>query len=145
MPITIFHASFSDYLTDAKRSPTFLVNAKHGHQMLALASFRVMFMKLQFNIWDFPSSFLLNSDLDPSFFDNRISDALAYACQFWGFHLENSGDRIMELASDIKMFLEKKLLFWLEVLSGLGVLNSARKSLLSLKHQLFSIITTKVL
>jgi hypothetical protein len=145
MPITIFHASFGDYLTDTKRSPTFLVDIKDGHQRLAHGSFQVMSRELQFNIWNFPSSFLQNKELDSSFYDNCISYALAYACQFWGFHLKNCGDQNMGLASDIQMFLKEKLLFWLEVLSGLGILNSAANSLLSLKHQLPSMISSKVL
>jgi hypothetical protein len=145
IPITIFHASFGDYLTDPKRSSKFLVNIKDGHQRLTHGSFKVMARELQFNIWNFPSSFLQNKELDSSFYDNCISYALAYACQFWGFHLKNCGDQNMGLASDIQMFLKEKLLFWLEVLSGLGILNSAANSLLSLKHQLPSMISSKVL
>jgi hypothetical protein len=142
-PITIFHASFLEYLTDFDRSGKFFVCVNHGHETLALGSFQIMLKELQFNIWRFPSSFLQNKDASLS--KDHILNALAYACQSWSYHLDNSGDTDLKLGAVVKTFLEKKLLFWLEVLSGLGIINSARKSLLSLQRQLTSTIENQVL
>jgi hypothetical protein len=58
--------------------------------------------------------------------DKCVSQALQYACRSFYKHLvnESSANR-HEITSALCCFLEKKFLFWLEVLSVLGALRNA--------------------
>ena len=62
--------------------------------------------------------------------EQHLSPALQYACRSWHKHL---GDQkavwTPEVTSILHQFLEKKLLFWLEVLSVLGAVKEAVNAL----------------
>jgi hypothetical protein len=58
--------------------------------------------------------------------DKNISQALQYACRSWHKHLVNEPtDKRHKITSALHCLLEKKFLFWLEVLSVLGAVRSA--------------------
>ncbi|KXN90686.1 hypothetical protein AN958_03971 [Leucoagaricus sp. SymC.cos] len=119
------HSSFSDFLTDAERSGEFFINVPSILNNLAMACLGVMRVGLRFNMCQFPSSYLRNSEV----YDlkervaNSILPALGYSCRFWTRHLSlvpfNSrlGGAVREFFND------ERLLYWFEALSLLGFVN----------------------
>jgi len=69
---------------------------------------------------------VMNSEVDdlPERRDKYIDYALQYACQLWHKHFTNA-THIPEITPLLFQFLEKKFLFWLEVLSVLGTARNA--------------------
>jgi len=57
------HASFAEFLIDRDRSGEFFVDVHSIHNDLTFASLGIMRDKLEFNICDLPSSYLLNSEV----------------------------------------------------------------------------------
>jgi hypothetical protein len=130
-PITIFHASFRDYLTEPERSGNFWIDIKHGHQSLAEACFRIMKEELCFNKCNIPSSYYSNADLTPEQID-CISPTLFYSCQFWPDHSkEIVVDNNLQVA--VSYLMQRQILFWIEVLSVKSALSVAIPALESVR------------
>ncbi|KAJ6559801.1 WD40-repeat-containing domain protein, partial [Mycena capillaripes] len=91
---------------------------------------KVLDRQLKFNICDLPTSYLRNIDM-PDFqwrLDNYIPLHLRYAAQFWVDHLvETPYDSCSE--QRVQDLLFKKFLFWLEVLSLLGIIGYGQHTL----------------
>ena len=71
--------------------------------------------------------------------DCYIDQSLQYACQSWHKHLVDLymiPSYISEITSILHQFLEKKFIFWLEVLSVLGMARSAVSALEVARKQL---------
>ena len=69
--------------------------------------------------------------------DKHIDHALQYACQSWHKHLINKHMiNIHKVTSALCYFLEKKFLFWLEVLSVFGAVRNAVDALEVIAKQL---------
>ena len=80
--------------------------------------------ELERNMWKLPDG-VVNSeviDLKEST-EEHIGQVLEYACRSWHNHLV--GTIPVDVAQVLHEFLEKKLLFWLEVLSILGAAREA--------------------
>ena len=62
--------------------------------------------------------------------EQYLNPALQYACKSWHKHLidEDSACK-SEITSALHNFLEKKFIFWIEVLSVLGVVRNAVNAL----------------
>jgi hypothetical protein len=86
--------------------------------------------ELRFNLVDFPSSYICNSDVMdlPERLARNVSSQLIYSCKFWSFHLEKCKSK-NEILGYIKDFIEKKLLYWIELCSLLGEISKAQLSL----------------
>jgi hypothetical protein len=139
------HKSFVDFLTqhgndsavgaDQLDTPhtcpkIFRVHTQEAHHLLLLSSFDLMNEQLRFNICDMTSSFLPNSSLLSDHFRNAITPTVEYACRFWDVHLSNSPLHFDILSAPfLRTFLNEKLLFWLEALSGLGAFHGAYPAL----------------
>lgn len=125
-PVRALHASFYEFLADSTRSKEFAVTKGDVHSQLARACVYIMQAKLCFNICQLETSYLPNSevaDLDWRV-KNYIPECLSYACQFWVVHLQEiSVER--DLGQEVELLLKDKLLFWIETLSLLKVLNVA--------------------
>ena len=65
-----------------------------------------------------PSSFISNDQLGVAHFKHVIRPVLAYACQFWGYHIERTGTWID--GTVVVRFMRLWFLSWLETMSGLG-------------------------
>jgi len=81
-----------------------------------------------------PSSYLPNSKVPD--LDNRIKEhislELSYSCRFWTVHVCNMPFNVSVANLIRKLFSGKELLFWFEVLSLLGSINTCAASLSSL-------------
>ena len=132
-----YHASFPDFIFTQARSK-FIVHMSHSsttdriidlscdkaayHARLARSCFNVMMSPsgLRFNICQLPSSFLLDSqvpDLALRIHAN-IPYVLRYCSGHWAQHLVHSTrDEINNLFDCIGQFLNKYVLFWIEVMN----------------------------
>jgi len=118
LPIIPLHTSFRDFLTNKEKSGDFCVRLRDAHRQLAHSCLGLLLKDLKFNICNLESSYLANKDVQDlnSRVDKQIPPALLYACRFWDDHLEHI-DFESALFGKLRTFFEKKLLFWLEVLS----------------------------
>jgi hypothetical protein len=123
------------YLVTSERSGTqrWFVDSAIGHRSLALGCLQVLKTQLRFNICDLESSYVLNSEVEDleARIQKLISPELSYAGQFWTTHLHG----VQMAESDGPLLLAVNncfpscFLYWLEVLSLLGHVNTARSNL----------------
>ncbi|KAJ6508830.1 hypothetical protein C8R45DRAFT_860117, partial [Mycena sanguinolenta] len=140
--IKIIHLSFREFLTGSivEKQPGLLCGTEAHQHYLAHNIFQIMQKELKsavtcqhwlkFNICHLPTSHVRNIDvLD---LDERkqeyIPGHLVYSSRFWADHLAASCYST-ELMQDGHVFLMDYFLFWLEVLSLIGAVGSAAKSL----------------
>lgn len=129
LPVTLIHLSFRDFILDEKRSALlpFSVNELDIHRDIFERCLELMNSGLCHNICrlEFPGTFV--SEIDPCQIDAYIPRHLRYACLHWVKHLSKTDGQHLEqvILKDggvVHMFLQEKLLFWLEVVvfSGEG-------------------------
>ena len=125
-PISTFHKSFPDFLTDPKRckNENFLVKPSIHHTEVLLACLRFMREKLKRNICNLDDYAILSEVEDLSARKKYcIGDALEYACQFWTKHLlgiPRDSPCVQEVQRAIDHFFTKHLFHWIEVLVLVG-------------------------
>jgi energy-coupling factor transporter ATP-binding protein EcfA2 len=130
--IQVVHLSFREFMMSHVQTtrPDICCGTEDQHYSLASAMIKVMQEQLRFNICALPTSYLRNIDMTDfqSQLKTYIPDYLHYACRFWVDHLvATSYDSF--IAQAVEKLLFKKFLFWLEVLSLLGMVDHASKSL----------------
>ncbi len=92
---------------------------------------------LTFNVCEIETSHCLNDDIPEleALISKNISVALIYACRFWAEHLKdsprNEGHFRSAVQPHLEMLLHEKVLHWLEVLSLVKAIPSAKESLLA--------------
>ncbi|KZP33492.1 hypothetical protein FIBSPDRAFT_1036043 [Athelia psychrophila] len=92
-PIRTLHASFADYLTDARAcgdQPWFIDESKH-HTDFTIGCFHVMKKHLRFYMCGLETSYLMDRDV-PCLTERiltHIPHTLRYACLFWHEHLRH--------------------------------------------------------
>ena len=118
--LQVKHASFVDFLVTGvgQSVDRFRVNPDNGHKLLADSTFRIMNKELRFNICDMPSSFISNDALGLAHSQQAIRPVLAYACQYWGYHIERT--RTCVDGTILMSFMRHHFLSWLEAMSSLG-------------------------
>ncbi|KAF9646625.1 hypothetical protein BDM02DRAFT_3255200, partial [Thelephora ganbajun] len=128
-PVRPFHKSFPDFTVDETRciDKRFHVSPASHHPELLVGCLELMNQKLEKNMCNLPDA-VANCEVD----DLReraklyLDPALQYACKSWYKHLTDQYTvRKPTIASALRRFLEKKFLFWLEVLSVLGAARDA--------------------
>ena len=123
-PVRPFHKSFPDFITDPTRctNDRFHISPSNHHTELLAGSLDLMTRTLERNMCRLPDA-VTNSEVKDlaERTEEYISLALQYACKSWHKHLvAEHTTHSPEVASTFHRFLEKKFLFWLEVLSVLG-------------------------
>jgi hypothetical protein len=124
--IRLLHPSLFDFITEPKRclNQKFLIEPKIQHTLLASACLEVM-KELHQDICGIRDLSLLNSEVGglPRQIMKNIPAHLQYACRHWAWHLSHGmiSDRLLDL---LQVFCSKYLLFWIEVCSLLGELQS---------------------
>ena len=127
-PVKPFHKSFPDFITDPSRclDVRFHTSPENLHLEIAMSCLRIMNDGLKRNLLSLPD-YTLNSevkDLQTRIHD-RASVALQYACRSWHFHLTKTTRGAISIIPNLRLFLEKKFLAWLEVMSVLGATRGA--------------------
>jgi hypothetical protein len=134
-PIQPFHKSFPDFITDPSRcvDTQFYISPHYYHLELALNCLRLMDNSLKKNMCSIPA-YALNStvdDLPERFKKSGICGALEYACRSWYKHLIGTTGQTTDVVAALHCFLERKFLFWLEVLSIIGAVGDAAHALVA--------------
>ncbi|KAF9649797.1 hypothetical protein BDM02DRAFT_1756200 [Thelephora ganbajun] len=122
-PVKPFHKSFPDFITDPSRytDARFLISPKILHLELAMNCLRAVNDGLERNLLSLPD-YALNSEVEglETRIDDRISDALRYACRSWHSHLTKTEGDVADVIFHLRVFLDEKFMAWLEVVSVLG-------------------------
>lgn len=136
-PITVetvpqMHKSFFDFLTTSSKAGRFRIEAQGQHGHAALRCFSIMNTHLHFNMLDLQSSFLSNGQVaDPPIAEraDRLPLELLYSCELWGHHLQQSSSMEPRILRAFDFYLRNQFLFWLEVMTGAGLLQAAGRTL----------------
>ncbi|KAF9642449.1 hypothetical protein BDM02DRAFT_2236978 [Thelephora ganbajun] len=128
-PVRPFHKSFPDFIVDPTRctNKRFHVSPPSHHQELLASCLELMNQTLKKNMCNLPDA-VANCEVDDlgERTKRSLDPALQYACKSWHKHLVD--EHIVHtpgITSALHLFLEKKFLFWLEVLSVLGAAREA--------------------
>ena len=137
-PVQPFHKSFPDFIIDPARctDQRFVVSPPHHHLELLVSCLELMNQTLERNMCKIPDA-VTNFEVDDlkERAEKYVNNSLQYACRFWHKHLVDVGKgHGSKVTSILHQFLEKKFLFWLEVLSvldavreGIDALDAAMK------------------
>jgi hypothetical protein len=131
--IRVRHLSVYDFFVSDHCD--YQVNVRDADVQLGIVCLKTMVMQLRFNICKLEDSRLANADIKDlsSRVKQNVSDSLQYSCLHWLSHLclppINCDQRMLVLGS-LKDFFEGLYpLFWVEVLSILGMVSSGVPSL----------------
>ena len=123
--IRVRHLSIYDFFVSD--GCDYQVNIRDADVQLGIACLKVMTTQLRFNICKLDDSRLANVEIGdlPYRVKENISDALQYSCLHWLDHLRlspaNRDQTVLVLGSLKKFFEGLYGLFWIEVLSIMGV------------------------
>ncbi|KAF9643731.1 hypothetical protein BDM02DRAFT_3191288 [Thelephora ganbajun] len=128
-PVRPFHKSFPDFIVDPTRctDERFHVSPPSHHPELLAGCLVLMNQTLEKNMCNLPDGVANREIKDLHERTKRcLNPALQYACKSWHKHLiDKHTIRTPVITSALHRFLEKKFLFWLEVLSVLGAAREA--------------------
>jgi len=132
-PVRPFHKSFPDFIIDPARcaNSRFRVCPPDQHTELLVGCLGLMDRSLEPNMCKLPDG-VLNSEVNDlkERSKQHIHRGLEYACRSWHKHLvEATPAHRLEITSALHRFLERKFIFWLEVLSILGAAREAVNAL----------------
>lgn len=136
-PLRPLHPSFYDFLRDAKRSKHLHMDQKVHSTMMATACLEIIIHGLtKDDICGVGDPFYLNKDISDSAIKKAIPESLQYACCFLVDHIVNVTSDTDDLIKMIKTFLYEHLLYWIEALSLMKMLDVAFHSLIHLEQWL---------
>jgi hypothetical protein len=130
-PVSIFHASFPDFIVNPSRCEMNALDVSQSHRMLAVKCLNCLNWSLKRNICNLD----INKPFSPSHEPVPIHDSLRYSCVHWASHLASalkgaSADgSVGDVHGLLSEFVDEHLLHWFECLSALRELESGLKSL----------------
>jgi len=139
------HLSILDFFVSKNCQADYQVNLRHANMELGIACLDKMLEQLRFNICELEDSRLTNADVKDlaSRIRENISDALQYSSLYWSNHLcftSNTGEG--RVRDKLRKFFEGPYaLFWVEVLSIMGMLGIGVPSLRELTLKLVKVST----
>jgi hypothetical protein len=130
--IRVRHLSISDFFLSDHCE--YQVNLREAHAQQGIACLETMVKGLRFNICNLEDSRLANADIIdlPSRVNQNVSDPLQYSCLHWSNHLRSSAncdERLLMLGGLKKFFGGVYPLFWVEVLSVMGMVPIGAQSI----------------
>jgi hypothetical protein len=131
--IRVRHLSVYDFFVSDRCD--YQVNIRDADVQLGIACLKTMVAQLCFNICKLKDSRLANADIKnlPSRIKQNISDALQYSCLHWSNHLcfrpDDHDQRVLVLGGLKEFFEGLHALFWVEVLSVMGMVPIGAPSL----------------
>ena len=143
--IRVRHMSISDFFVSNGSEGDYQVNLRGAHWQLGIACLEKMVEELCFNICGLKDSRLANADVKDLALriKENISEALQYSCLYWSNHLcftPDTGER--RVWDKLRKFFEGPYaLFWVEVLSIMGMLRIGVPSLRELTSKLVKVST----
>ena len=143
--IRVRHMSISDFFVGDDCQGDYQVNLRGANVELGIACLEKMVEQLRFNICGLEDSRLANADMKglASRIKENISEALQYSCLYWSNHLcftpDTGEGRVWDKLR--KFFEGPYALFWVEVLSIMGMLQIGVPSLRELISKLVKVRT----
>jgi len=143
--IRVRHLSISEFFVSRDCHSDYQVNPRDANVQLGIACLEMMLEQLRFNICKLEDSRLANDDVKdlPKRIKDNISDALQYCSLYWSNHLcltPDTGDR--HVWENLRRFFEGPYaLFWIEVLSLMGMLGIGVPSLRNVTSTLVKVST----
>jgi hypothetical protein len=143
--IRVRHLSISDFFVSDGCHGDYQINLGDANMQLGVACLKKMVEQLRFNICKLKDSRLANADVKdlPSRVKENISDALQYSSLYWPDHLcftpDNGGVDVWDSLREF--FVGPYALFWIEVLSIMGMLRIGVPSLRKVTSALFKVST----
>ncbi|KIL56624.1 hypothetical protein M378DRAFT_16943 [Amanita muscaria Koide BX008] len=135
----IYHKSFPDYLMDQARckDPCLRIDPKIGHTQIATCCFKITNKHLKYNILGLgdPARFMSNEEglkkdgITHLQLQEKIPQHLRYACVYWVNHFEVANSEGTVLMNRLEKFADEHTLYWIEVLSLIGNLDSAHRAI----------------
>jgi len=131
--IRVRHLSISEFF--ASNRCDYQADLRAAHAQQGIACLQMMVKQLRFNICKLEDSRLPNTDIKdlPSRIEQNISDPLQYSSLYWSIHLRSTPDKIQHdhpILRSLKEFFEGLYpLFWIEVLSVMGIVSIGAPSL----------------
>ncbi|OAF60547.1 hypothetical protein VC83_03550 [Pseudogymnoascus destructans] len=127
-PIRLLHLSFRDFLVDTEKSETnpFWVDEKDAHNKLVTRCLKLLSTSknLKKDICNLRTPERPRADVDKQTIDSQLPSDIQYACQYWVYHLKESGSIICD-NDQVHKFLKCHFLHWLESLSFIGRLRES--------------------
>jgi len=143
--LRVRHLSISDFFMNDDCQADYQINARDANVQLGIACLEEMVENLRFNICGLEDSRIANADVKglASRIKENISDALQYSTLYWSNHLCFTPDIGEERVWDMlrKFFEGPYALFWVEVLSIMGMLRIGVPSLRKLTSKLVKVST----
>ena len=130
-PVTLFHASFPDFIVDPSRCEKHHLDVSEGHQKLAVKCLWWLNHTLKHNVCNLDTNMTLSPIREP----NAVPEALQYSCLHWASHLAHAlvgalpQSAVTEIRDLVSEFVNNHLLHWFECLSALRELRSGIKLL----------------
>jgi len=121
-PITLFHLSFRDFLTDSAlgKENMFWIEAAEMHRQLGMHCIRLLESGgLKEDICGVVGPGTRRSAVAKSEVRASLPEALTYACSYWVQHVVSGEEQIKDDGA-VLHFLQKHMLHWMEALSWLG-------------------------
>jgi len=130
--IRVRHLSISEFFASNRSEHQADLRAAHVQQ--GIVCLRTMVKQLHFNICKLEDSRIANTDIKdlPSRIEQNISDPLQYSSLYWSIHLRSTPNKNQDDAvlGSLKEFFEGLYpLFWIEVLSVMGMVSTGAPSL----------------
>jgi len=131
--IRVRHLSISEFF--ASNRCEYRADLRAAHAQQGIACLQMMVKQLHFNICKLEDSRFANTDIKdlPSRIEQNISDPLQYSSLYWSIHLRSTPDKIQHdhpILGSLKEFFEGLYpLFWIEVLSVMGMVSIGAPSL----------------
>ncbi|KIL62668.1 hypothetical protein M378DRAFT_165515 [Amanita muscaria Koide BX008] len=136
----IYHQSFPGYLTDQARckDPRLRIDPRIRSTQVVTRCFEIMDKHLKCNVLGLGNlaRFMSNEDglkedgITDEQLHERIPELLRYACVYWANHLEVATIEDANLMNILAKFVDEHMLYWFEVLSLIGKLDSAHLAIL---------------
>jgi hypothetical protein len=134
-----FHLSFFDYIVDTGRcdDKRLLLDLPHSHALMAERCLDILNVNLRYNICDIELTSMNNRDVrDLSERVQRLPREVRYAATFWPVHVRFSCGLDKGIMQQLELFCHDHILHWIELLSVMNALISARQSLPLLRDML---------
>jgi hypothetical protein len=119
-PVRILHLSFRDFLVQSRSK--FLVDEPKKHQDIAKCCLKTMQNRLQKDICNLECPGTRRADINPQDIRQYLPPELQYSCRYWVQHLKKS-QALSSVIEDVRQFLQKHLLHWVEAMSLLGLIS----------------------
>ena len=131
--VRVRHMSISDFFISSECPSGYRVDLRDANIQLGIACLTTMIGQLRFNICKLKDSRLANAEIEDLQLriGKHVSDALQYSCLYWSNHLcSNHRNDDQQGQEQLKKFFEGWYpLFWIEVLSLMGMVSTCVPSL----------------